>query len=119
MEVKIMSLIKCPECGKEISDTAKSCPNCGYKLNTDFIKRKTIGKRLFIFGLIAFLGDGIIELSMYDKYILPLKAYAITHNGYYPTSFRIFTFFTSVATYGGIILIVIGILMMIIYRNKK
>lgn len=25
-----MALIKCPECGKEISDKAKSCPNCGY-----------------------------------------------------------------------------------------
>lgn len=25
-----MSLIRCPECGKEISDTAASCPNCGY-----------------------------------------------------------------------------------------
>ena len=24
-----MALIKCPECGKEISDKAKSCPNCG------------------------------------------------------------------------------------------
>lgn len=24
-----MSLIKCPECGKEISDAAESCPNCG------------------------------------------------------------------------------------------
>lgn len=24
-----MSMIKCPECGKEISDKAKSCPNCG------------------------------------------------------------------------------------------
>ena len=57
----------CWKCGKEISDTAKSCPNCGYKLNTDFIKRKTIGKRLFIFGLIAFLGDGIIELSKIER----------------------------------------------------
>lgn len=27
-----MSLIKCPECGKEISDKAVSCPNCGYSL---------------------------------------------------------------------------------------
>lgn len=27
-----MALIKCPECGKEISDAAKSCPNCGYKI---------------------------------------------------------------------------------------
>ena len=25
-----MALIKCPECGKEISDNAVSCPNCGY-----------------------------------------------------------------------------------------
>lgn len=24
-----MALIKCPECGKEISDQAASCPNCG------------------------------------------------------------------------------------------
>lgn len=24
-----MALIKCPECGKEISDKASSCPNCG------------------------------------------------------------------------------------------
>lgn len=29
---RIMSLIKCPECGKEISTTAKTCPNCGYVL---------------------------------------------------------------------------------------
>lgn len=26
-----MSLINCPECGKEISDKAKMCPNCGYQ----------------------------------------------------------------------------------------
>lgn len=25
-----MALIRCPECGKEISDRAKSCPNCGF-----------------------------------------------------------------------------------------
>lgn len=25
-----MALIKCQECGKEISDTARKCPNCGY-----------------------------------------------------------------------------------------
>lgn len=26
-----MSLIKCPECEKEISDKAFSCPHCGYQ----------------------------------------------------------------------------------------
>lgn len=27
-----MALIKCPECGKDISDTAVACPNCGYPI---------------------------------------------------------------------------------------
>lgn len=31
-----MAIIKCKECGKEISDKAKKCPNCGY----DFEKIK-------------------------------------------------------------------------------
>lgn len=32
-----MSLIKCNECGKEISDKAVSCPNCGFPLQENFI----------------------------------------------------------------------------------
>ena len=27
-----MALIKCPECGKNVSDMAESCPHCGYSL---------------------------------------------------------------------------------------
>lgn len=35
-----MALIKWPECGKEISDQAKTCPNCGYPLeNIDIIEK--------------------------------------------------------------------------------
>ena len=30
-----MALIKCPECGKEISDKAISCPNCGLPLRRE------------------------------------------------------------------------------------
>lgn len=30
-----MSIIKCPECGKEISNQASSCPNCGYSLSNE------------------------------------------------------------------------------------
>lgn len=30
-----MALIKCIECGKEISDNAETCPNCGFKLDLD------------------------------------------------------------------------------------
>lgn len=29
----ILVLIKCPECNKEISDKAKTCPNCGCPIN--------------------------------------------------------------------------------------
>lgn len=28
-----MALIKCPECGKEVSDKADSCPECGYPIS--------------------------------------------------------------------------------------
>ena len=30
-----MALVKCPECGKGISNKAKACPNCGYPLETE------------------------------------------------------------------------------------
>lgn len=30
-----MALIKCPECGKDISDRAKKCPGCGYQLKKE------------------------------------------------------------------------------------
>lgn len=35
-----MALIKCPECGKEISDKANSCPNCGCP-SSEFNKPQT------------------------------------------------------------------------------
>lgn len=28
-----MSLIKCPECNKEVSDSIDACIHCGYRLN--------------------------------------------------------------------------------------
>ena len=37
-----MALIKCPECGKEISSKDKICPNCGYKLKLIFKCKKYI-----------------------------------------------------------------------------
>lgn len=30
-----MALVKCDECGKEVSSKAKSCPNCGNPINID------------------------------------------------------------------------------------
>ena len=33
-----MSLIPCPECKKKISDSAGSCPNCGYQITQDKVE---------------------------------------------------------------------------------
>ncbi len=34
-----MALVKCPECGKEISDQAKSCPNCGFVFEHEVLSK--------------------------------------------------------------------------------
>lgn len=46
-----MALIKCPECGKKISNTAKICPNCGYS-NT---QAKKANKVPFIMSILSFI----------------------------------------------------------------
>lgn len=35
-----MALIKCPECGNEISDKAASCPHCGFLIEQNYYKFK-------------------------------------------------------------------------------
>ena len=50
-------LIKCPECKKEISDKAKSCPNCGYDFDYDDFEEETESKEstLSILSLVVFV----------------------------------------------------------------
>lgn len=50
-----MALIKCPECGKEISDSVLVCPNCGKQLREP--KRSFIGKvfKWLFYGYNAFM----------------------------------------------------------------
>lgn len=36
-----MALIKCPECGKDISSETKNCPNCGCPIKKDDNKKKS------------------------------------------------------------------------------
>ena len=36
-----MALIKCPECGKEISNKSKQCIHCGYPLDEPIINQNT------------------------------------------------------------------------------
>ena len=41
-----MALIKCHECGKEISDLAKTCPNCGAPTNPTADAMQEVGSGL-------------------------------------------------------------------------
>jgi len=41
-----MALILCPECKKEISSLAKSCPNCGFPLDTSNILKNNITNKI-------------------------------------------------------------------------
>lgn len=43
-----MALCNCPECKKEISDTVKKCPHCGYSFKKKVIRKKTNIKKIAI-----------------------------------------------------------------------
>lgn len=67
-----MALINCPECGKEVSDMAKSCPNCGNPINDEPIKventnyeeenKDGAGRALGIVLLVLGFGFALIKL---------------------------------------------------------
>lgn len=63
-----MALINCPECNKEISDTAKICPNCGYKIK----RQKCIFSLLnntvtFTFCIMLNIVISIIGVQLFNK----------------------------------------------------
>lgn len=46
-----MAIIKCPECGQSISDSAKFCPHCGYQCKRNW----NLIKVLFLCGIMCFV----------------------------------------------------------------
>lgn len=74
-----MALIKCPECGKEISSEAKSCPNCGKPIPRP--KGKPFYKRgLFWFFLIVAI---IIAFVIYEKIQLDRHLSEVVEQAFY------------------------------------
>ena len=65
-----MSLIKCPECGKEISDKAVSCPQCGYPIsnntdNTSFSTEEILEEETFpVFPTVINVGKQVVNWTM-------------------------------------------------------
>lgn len=41
-----MALIKCPECGKDVSSSAIACPNCGYPICTSTSNKETENSKI-------------------------------------------------------------------------
>lgn len=76
-----MALIKCSECGKEISNKAISCPNCGYRIPP---KKLTKLDKIFvpIISILIFAGImGIMFSPSFIKYSYPnMKTYETYDN---------------------------------------
>lgn len=72
-----MTLINCPECRKQFSDTAQSCPNCGFRSGRFAGKSKGIALLLAIFlgglGIHKFYlgqnGAGILYLLFFWTFV--------------------------------------------------
>lgn len=66
-----MALLKCPECGHDMSSLADACPNCGYKLaneNKTEYKEESRNTSANDFG--SMLG-GLIGLSILSSLFRP------------------------------------------------
>ena len=117
MEVSIMALINCPECNKEINDSAKSCPHCGYKFKNS-VWMKIWSKRLIIIGAISAICSLIYSCATADS-SLQARAYALTHNGYYSPQYQISSFLSDLFFNGGLLLFCIGIILLIVYKKNS
>ena len=78
-----MALIKCPECGKEMSDKAIRCPSCGYPIEkVSYEKRAPLLTSfsmvlLLLFGISMFflkLGWGVNSVLLIVTLILSILA---------------------------------------------
>lgn len=58
-----MALMRCPECGKEVSDTAVQCPNCGKPFGKQIMKGSTNNLKMlacFLFGFAGIMFGGLL-----------------------------------------------------------
>lgn len=102
-----MALIKCPECGKEISDQAKSCPGCGK------ILKKTIGLKMIIIGIISIIISMLI-LFIFHRQDIQAQAYDINYNQY-----LIRNIISNILECGGFILFIIGVIVYFVQNKDK
>ena len=54
-------IIKCPECGKEISSEAPICPNCGAQ-NKQIVEKNSNKTKSLIFSLLGIAGFALFAI---------------------------------------------------------
>lgn len=124
-----MALIKCPECGKEISDKAINCPNCGFPINlveveTEqdriIVRGKNRGKNFLIFGGILFLVSMVFYIGT-SNVELGLRAKKLTVGLYGSEVFEwLFLRYTpDLLLWVSIILVVIGMIFLVTSNENK
>ena len=59
-----MALIQCPECKKQVSDTAKTCPHCGYKLNAQQVKHRN---KIILWIIVSLLVIGLFVFISFER----------------------------------------------------
>lgn len=95
---KVMAIVKCKECGKEISSKASQCPNCGYDYN-----KSKMYKNIIIVSVIIIII--IITCSIIFQSTVTLQENGIYSNEYDENRS---TFMTYEFSYGNVYRTTIG-----------
>ena len=115
--------MNCPECNKEISDTVKTYPNCGYKIKRqNHILSLLNNSIIFIFCIIVNIIIGIIGLQLFNKgksemlfWVQAKRDLGIEDAMYCIRNIRKYTFMKNI----GIGFIVIAIVLIILITGYK
>lgn len=111
-----MSIIKCPECQKEISDTSISCPNCGCPIvtATTDIKKKGLSERTKMYG-IALIHSVIMTLLSITGRVYSYNSSSFLYDG----GREIYLALSKLLSVAIIGVIIVSILLIIKYVTKR
>ena len=121
-----MAMIKCPECGQEVSDTAKSCHHCGYRIKISANPEK-IAKYKKITSILLRIGILLVAIGLEWSISTADKSLQLRAGYYFGTSVtkseweahqRILDIQDFICN-SGIVLFVVGVIGKIVLKIKR